>query len=348
MKIKNSHGFTLIELMITIAIVGILTAVALPAYQDYTVRSQVSEGLNLVSGGKPLVGEYFANHGKYPTNSDVGFNSYVGKYITKTEIRGDGKIIATFGNQAHSKILGQTVTLAPVADPQTGNLKWSCGSSANARYLPTSCINVITANGIIQQDFKYDLYDGYYYRDGVIYMNEYEVEYYNIDDDGVMHFRHTHPQQINDFKLYPDGAIERITTVTGDEMPFHIIKTYPIENGSDLFFQHDIRTHYRTFIDENGVEKVYAMAHPGVGINTSSPLGYEKLNEYWDLGHQAINGTYTLNNAMYHAEKNNDISIYNNAVSKWKEKVDVIKENNGGKFPDGFPKAYIDFYNGNY
>ena len=139
--IKNSRGFTLIELMITVAIVGILTAVALPAYQDYAVRSQVSEGLSLVSGAKPVVGEYFSNHGEFPTNEEAGFTGYVGKFITKTEIGTDGKIIATFGNQANSKIATHTLTLIPEASTDTGNIKWSCESSANAKYLPTSCAN---------------------------------------------------------------------------------------------------------------------------------------------------------------------------------------------------------------
>ena len=145
--IKNSKGFTLIELMITVAIVGILAAVALPAYQDYTIRSQVSEGLSLVSGAKPLVAEYHANHGEYPTNQEAGFTGYVGKYVTKTELTTDGKIVATFGNQASSKISTQTVTLIPSADPNTGNIKWSCESSAPSKYLPTSCANDGVDNG---------------------------------------------------------------------------------------------------------------------------------------------------------------------------------------------------------
>ena len=85
-KLKNSNGFTLIELMITVAIVGILSAVALPAYQDYVARSQVSEGLTLVSGAKPVIAEYYSNHGSYPTSSDIGFNGYTGSYVGTTTI----------------------------------------------------------------------------------------------------------------------------------------------------------------------------------------------------------------------------------------------------------------------
>ena len=140
-NLKNNKGFTLIELMITVAIVGILAAVALPAYQDYVARSQVSEGLVLVSGAKPVIAEYYANHGAYPTSSDIGFNGYVGSYIGTTTIGDDGAIIATFSNDAHRQLRGQTVTLTPEEDTNTGNLKWNCGSSVDSKYLPTSCAN---------------------------------------------------------------------------------------------------------------------------------------------------------------------------------------------------------------
>ena len=141
-RIKNNyHGFTLIELMITVAIVGILAAVALPAYQDYVARSQVSEALVLMSGGKPVVAEYYSNHGSYPTASDIGFNGYIGSYIGSTTIGANGSIIATFSNDAHRLLRGQTVTLTPEEVEETGNIRWNCESSIESKYLPTSCIN---------------------------------------------------------------------------------------------------------------------------------------------------------------------------------------------------------------
>ena len=140
-KLKNSRGFTLIELMITVAIVGILAAVALPAYQDYVARSQVSEGLVLVSGAKPVIAEYYSNHGSYPSASDIGFNGYVGSYVGTTTIGADGAIVATFSDDAHRQLRGQTVTLTPEEVDETGNLKWNCSSSVDSKFLPTSCTN---------------------------------------------------------------------------------------------------------------------------------------------------------------------------------------------------------------
>ena len=140
-KLKNSRGFTLIELMITVAIVGILAVVALPAYQDYVARSQVSEGLTLVSGAKPVIAEYYSNHGSYPTSSDIGFNGYTGSYVGTTTIGTDGEIVATFSDDAHRQLRGQTVTLTPEEVEETGNLRWNCSSSVDSKFLPTSCTN---------------------------------------------------------------------------------------------------------------------------------------------------------------------------------------------------------------
>ena len=134
-------GFTLIELMITVAIVGILAAVALPAYQDYTVRAQASEGLILTEGMKTAVAEFYTNKGTLPADdAAAGTTSQPGKYVSGTAIA-LGVITATFGTGANSKLAGKSVVLTPT--PATaGNLIWNCSSTASQKYVPTSCTGV--------------------------------------------------------------------------------------------------------------------------------------------------------------------------------------------------------------
>lgn len=144
MKIKSQlqKGFTLIELMITVAIVGILAAVALPAYQDYTIRAQASEGLILAEGAKTSVAEYHADKGALPTtNAMAGFAGATGKYVSGVQIGDAGVIVATFGGAANSKLTSgtpKTVTLTPT-EAGSGNLTWTCTSTALQKYVPTSC-----------------------------------------------------------------------------------------------------------------------------------------------------------------------------------------------------------------
>ncbi|HHH8185214.1 TPA: pilin [Neisseria meningitidis] len=122
-------GFTLIELMIVIAIVGILAAVALPAYQDYTARAQVSEAILLAEGQKSAVTEYYLNHGIWPgDNSSAGVASsstIKGKYVKEVEVK-NGVITATMlSTGVNKEIQGKKLSLW--AKRQDGSVKWFCG-----------------------------------------------------------------------------------------------------------------------------------------------------------------------------------------------------------------------------
>ncbi|MCL4977266.1 pilin [Neisseria meningitidis] len=122
-------GFTLIELMIVIAIVGILAAVALPAYQDYTARAQVSEAILLAEGQKSAVTEYYLNHGEWPgnnTSAGVASSSTIkGKYVEKVEVK-NGVVTATMlSTGVNNEIKGKQLSLW--AKRQDGSVKWFCG-----------------------------------------------------------------------------------------------------------------------------------------------------------------------------------------------------------------------------
>ncbi|CWT15214.1 pilin [Neisseria meningitidis] len=122
-------GFTLIELMIVIAIVGILAAVALPAYQDYTARAQVSEAILLAEGQKSAVTEYYLNHGEWPgDNSSAGVatsSEIKGKYVKSVEVK-NGVVTATMlSSGVNKEIQGKKLSLW--AKRQDGSVKWFCG-----------------------------------------------------------------------------------------------------------------------------------------------------------------------------------------------------------------------------
>ncbi|ENS9168686.1 pilin, partial [Neisseria gonorrhoeae] len=122
-------GFTLIELMIVIAIVGILAAVALPAYQDYTARAQVSEAILLAEGQKSAVTEYYLNNGEWPeNNASAGVASsdkIKGKYVQKVEVA-KGVVTAQMASTGVNKeIQGKRLSLW--AKRQDGSVKWFCG-----------------------------------------------------------------------------------------------------------------------------------------------------------------------------------------------------------------------------
>jgi type IV pilus assembly protein PilA len=138
---SRTRGFTLIELMIVVAIVAILAALAIPAYQDYTIRSQVSEGLSLASGVKNAVWEYYANTGgTFPAdNASAGLaaaSSIRGQYVDSVAV-GGGKIQVTYGLKANAKISGEFLWLEPI--DRGGSIEWSCSGSFAGQYLPSAC-----------------------------------------------------------------------------------------------------------------------------------------------------------------------------------------------------------------
>ncbi|MFO1392152.1 MAG: pilin [Steroidobacteraceae bacterium] len=130
---RVQKGFTLIELMIVVAIIGILAAIAIPAYQDYTIRSQVTEGLAMAGAAKAAVAESFAQTGEWPANNtEAGLDptptNISGKYVVSIAVS-NGLITVTYGDQANANIAGSTMQLQPLLS-NNNDVVWLCGEAA--------------------------------------------------------------------------------------------------------------------------------------------------------------------------------------------------------------------------
>lgn len=148
----SQKGFTLIELMIVVAIIAVLSAIAVPTYLNYTVRTQVTEGISLVGSAKIAAMGYYASHGTFTgiNNQNAGLanaSSISGSYVSGVSLQSNDAVIrVTFGNHAHTTIAGKEIWLSP--SMKEGAIDWICASPIDTlgasvgidkKYLPTSC-----------------------------------------------------------------------------------------------------------------------------------------------------------------------------------------------------------------
>jgi type IV pilus assembly protein PilA len=146
---KIQKGFTLIELMIVVAIIAILAAIAIPAYQDYVIRSQVSEGASLAEGSKTAIAEFYSNLGRFPaSNASAGVASSAsinGSYVSSVLVTAVGKIQVTYSSvapqKANAAINAGILEFSPFT--AAGSTKWNCTTTAGTnialKYRPTIC-----------------------------------------------------------------------------------------------------------------------------------------------------------------------------------------------------------------
>ena len=139
---KVHQGFTLIELMIVVAIIGLLASMAIPAYQGYSIRAQVAEGLSLARPIQNAVASFHKEKGTFPADNAAAAleipASYAGTYVSSISVRGS-VISIQYGNKANSQINGWDVIITATSNP--GSMSWTCtsGGIISSNYLPSSC-----------------------------------------------------------------------------------------------------------------------------------------------------------------------------------------------------------------
>jgi type IV pilus assembly protein PilA len=143
MPSHKQEAFTLVEIMIVIAIIGILGLIAVPAYKDFTIRSKISEGLSLAAGAKTSVIEYYQTQGNWPTNNSVAglpaAETIRGQFVQSVKIEGN-QVVVTFGDAAGEGLGGRDLVMTAV--DHSGSIAWNChAEKIENKFLPPTCRN---------------------------------------------------------------------------------------------------------------------------------------------------------------------------------------------------------------